>query len=437
MNTGLRYTKLYKRYVTMLLLMVYVFNQLDRLVFGILMEPIKRELSLTDTQLAFVRGPALFLLYSFLGILVARWADRAQRVPIMAIAIALWSAIATLTATVHGFGKLALVRMGVGIGEAGFSSVAVSVIGDYESDTDRARAISNFMLAIPIAGLLGDLLSGWVNQLYGWRPVFVIAGAPGIFLALLIWTTVREPPRRLASSSEDPTSPTLHVVLSTLWQRKGLRHLAIAQGLSNIALNSMGWVSVFFIRKHHMATGELGSWFAVIDGIGGFASIWLSGFVVVHFAAKDPRKKTRLLALASVLVTPLALIVLWCPTKNAALAADLVLNLPLLFYVGPTIALSQDLVGTGMRATIVAIFFLIQMLLGAVIGNQLIGVLSDAFTPRSGNSAYGLSWSMSLGSTAALWAAAHYWLAGRFVQEDLAAALGNAESSLGHADVPV
>ena len=218
------YSKFYKRYVTTLLLFVYVFNQLDRLVFIILMEPIKREFSLTDTQLGFLGGPALVLLYSFLGIPVARWADRGRRITIMTAAIALWSAIATLTAAVHQFWKLALVRVGVGVGEAGFSAVAVSVISDYESDANRARALSSFMLAYPIAGLISNLLGGWINQLYGWRPVFVISGLPGILLALLMAATVREPPRRRAPASENLSCPPLRVVLSTLWQRRSLRH---------------------------------------------------------------------------------------------------------------------------------------------------------------------------------------------------------------------
>jgi MFS family permease len=433
------YSRSYKRYVAMLLLLVYVFNQLDRRVFDILMEPIKREFSLTDTQLAFLEGPALVLLYSILGIPIARWADRGPRVKIMTMAIALWSAIATLTATVHQFWTLALVRVGVGVGEAGFSAVAVSVISDYENDADRARALSNFMLAYPLAGLISNLLGGWINQLYGWRPVFVIAGMPGILLALLMARTVREPSRRMASGSADLNRPPLRVVLSTLWQRRSLRHLAIAQGLSNVVLNSMAWVSVFFIRQHHMATGELGSWLAITDGIGGCVSIWLSGFVVARFAARDARTKTLLLAIASLLVTPLALFVLWCPSKNAALAAYLLVNLPMLFYTAPTAALVQDLVGPNMRATMAAIFFLIQLLLGGVIANQLVGTFSDVFTSLTGKSTLGLCWSMTLGSTMSLWAAVHFWLAGQSVREDLALAHRNAGTphSLEQANVPV
>lgn len=434
------YSKLYKRYVATLLLLVYVFNQLDRRVFDIVMEPIKREFLLTDTQLGFVAGPALVLMYSLLGIPVARWADRGRRIPIMTVAIALWSAIAALTATVHETWSLALVRVGVGVGEAGFSAIAISVIVDYESEKNRARALATFLLAIPIAAMISNVLGGWVNQLYGWRPVFLIAGLPGILLAVLMGTTVRDPPRRLPSSSQELNRPPMRVVLATLWQRRSLRHLAIAQGLSNIVVNTIAsWVSVLFIRRHHMATGELGSWLGLAEGLGALVCIWSSGFVVSRFGAKDPRVRTHLLASVSLLVTPLALLVLWYPSKNVALVTYLLLNLLLQFYMAPTAALTQDLIGPNMRATMVAIFFLIQMILGGVIGGQLIGILSDVFAPITGNVTVALCWSMTLGSLVTVWAAVHYWLAGQTVREDLAVVCGNTDAphSLEQAEIAV
>lgn len=433
------YSRLYKNYVTTLLLVVYVFNQLDRLVFLVLMEPVKREFSLTDSQLGFVGGPALLLLYSFLGVPVARLADRGQRIILMTVGIGLWSIIVASTAAVHQFWTLVLVRVGVGVGEAGFSAIAISVISDYENGAERARALSKFLLAYPIAGLMSYLLGGWVNQLYGWRPVFLIAGLPGILLALLVATTVREPLRRLPSGSKDPNQQPLRVVLSTLWQRRSLRHLAIAQGLSNVASNAMEWASVFFIRKHHMGTGELGSWLAFTAGIGGCVGVWLSGFMVTRFAAKDARRRTSLLAVAALLVPPIALFVLWYPSKNAALVGYLVLNLPVLFFIAPTAGLVQDLVGSNMRATMAAIFFLVQMILGGVLANQFVGTFSDVFTSFTGDSTLGLCWSMTLGAMVSLWAAVHFWLAGRFVREDLAMSGSNEQSplSLEHADVPI
>ena len=414
-----RYPKPYRRYVVTVILLVYVFNQLDRGVFNILMEPIKRQFSLTDTQLGFVTGPALVILYSLLGVPVARWADRTSRVRIMSTAVALWSVVTTLTATVSQFWELALARIGVGIGAAGFSAVAISVIGDYETDKNRPRAISYFMLAMPIAFLISNLMGGWVNQLYGWRWVFVIAGMPGILLALLMRTTVREPPRRLMAESAELHRPHLRVAFSTLWRRRSLRHLAIAQATGNAGVNAMGWVYVLFIRQHHMSTGELGSWLAFTDGLGPFVGIWLSGMLAARLGARDAgRATTRLMALTSTLVVPLALFVLWCPSKPLALLGYLLLNIPMYFFFGPTAALVQDLVGPSMRATMASVFILVQMLAGSLIGTQLVGILSDRLAPLVGDPTLALRWSMTVGSMMTLLAALHFWRAGPFVSHD-------------------
>src|SRR5262249_7833455 len=161
----------YKRYVTLILLVVYVFNQTDRAIFGFLMEPMKRDLHLTDSQLGFLAGPALFLFYALLGVPVARMADGSHRVNIMSIAMGLWSAIVMLTAAAGKFWHLALTRIGVGVGEAGFSAIAIAVIADYHSAAERARALSIFMLALPFGAVVSSLTAGWINEAYGWRAV--------------------------------------------------------------------------------------------------------------------------------------------------------------------------------------------------------------------------------------------------------------------------
>jgi hypothetical protein len=211
-----------------------------------------------------------------------------------------------------------------------------------------------------------------------------------------------------------------------LWQRPSLRHLAIAQGLANIVANAMAgnWVSVFFIRHHHMATGELGSWRAFADGVGGVVGIWLSGLMVAHFGAKNPGLKARLMACAALMVTPVALFVLWCPFKPAALLGYLLLNLPMLFYLGPTAALVQDLVGANMRATMASLFFLIQLLAGGVLGTQIVGIASDSLTPFAADSGIALRWSMTIVCMVTLWAALHFWRASRWLKQDFAAAAG-------------
>jgi len=416
------YSKIYTRYVATVLLLVYIFNQLDRGVFSILMEPLRRQFSLTDTQLGFAVGPALVVMYSLLGVPIARLGDRTPRIRIMTVAIALWSILTVLTAATNQFWQLALARVGVGIGEAGFSAIAVSVIGDYESDENRPRALAYFMLAVPIASFLSDFFGGWVNEFYGWRSVFVIAGLPGILLAVLMLTTIREPTRRQAKdATEEATRPPFRQVLSTLWQRRSLRHLMLAQGIANIAPNAIGWTYVYFIRQYHMGTGELGSWFAASDLVT-LGGVWMSGWLAARLgAAGQPSRITRVLAGGALLMAPMVVFVLWCPSKTWALVAYLLLTVPMYGYIAPVPTLVQNLVGPSMRATIVAIYFLAQMLLGGVLGTQLVGAISDVLLPLVGDSTAALRWSMALVSMATLWAAVHFWLAGRYVQEDLRA----------------
>jgi MFS family permease len=264
------YSRTYQHYVTGLLLLVYICNLTDRAVFSLLMEPIKGEFALSDSELGFLAGPALSLCYAVFGIPIARWADRSNRINIMAAAIVVWSSIVMLTALTAKFWHLALARIGVGIGEAGFSAIAQSVIADYHSVADRTRALSTFMLGIPIAGVVSSLMAGWVNESHGWRAVFIVAGVPGLVLALLMKTTVKEPPR----GTHGPTpaqveQPPLSAVFATLWRRRALRHLAIGMTLLNmLAGGVLGWTAPFFIRTHGMSTGELGTWLAVIAGAG-------------------------------------------------------------------------------------------------------------------------------------------------------------------------
>jgi MFS family permease len=416
------YSRSYKHYVTVLLLVVYIFNQMDRAIFGFLMEPIKHELALSDSQLGFLAGPALVLFYATLGIPIARWADRSNRVNIISTAVALWSAIVMCSAAVGKFWQFALARVGVGIGEAGFSAIAQSLIADYHSGADRTRALSIFMLAIPLGGVVSALTGGWINEAYGWRAAFIAAGLPGIVLALLVKWTVREPPRVSTSTAVPGATqqPPLRQVFATLWKRRALKHLAIAMGLVNtVCAAVLTWIPAFFVRNHAMSTGELGTWLALVGGLGGSAGIGLGGYLTSRYGSQDERMKVRLVAIATALIAPALTWALWCPSKQLALLILLPGEALMFFFYGPAFSLVQGLSAATMRATMASVFILIQVLAGGVVGVQLLGGLSDAFTPVLGSNATALRWSMTLICLLALWAAVHFWLAGRSIREDL------------------
>jgi MFS family permease len=417
---GLTYSSQYKQYVTGLLTLAYVLNLIDRMVFGILNEPIRIEFGLSDTQMGFVLGPALVIFYAGLGVPIARWADRSHRIKIMAGAIALWSGIVMASAIVQDFPQLILTRICVGIGEAGFSAIAMALIADYHSEYERTRALSQFTLAVPISLVASSLIAGWVNEELGWRAVFVAAGFPGLVIAPLLLWTVQEPAANRAARAPAAASMLgFGPVFLALWRQRTLRHLLIAQGFAYGAFAIMNWAPAFFVRNHGMSTGELGTWFAVIGALGGGTAIWLSGRLTTKYGSHNPCVKTRMIALSTGVSVPLIIVALWTPQRELALVLLLIAQVPMLFFVVPTLALVQDLTNASMRATMASIFILVQMVAAGIVGIQWVGFLSDALTSTSRANGAALRWSMTLTVLLAVVAARYFWLAGRSIRLDL------------------
>jgi len=404
-----------------LLLVIYICNQTDRAIFNFLMQPIKHDLGLSDSQLGFLAGPALGLFYATLGVPIARRADRGPRITIMSVALALWSGMVVLTALITQFQQLAFTRIGVGIGEAGFSSIAISVIVDYYAAADRARALSIFMLGLPLGGVVSSLAAGWLNEIYGWRAVFVAAGVPGIILALLLKGTVREPPRDSSHAYATPSAsrPRLSAIWSTLWQTRAIRHLALGQGVGCILSASVAiWMPTFFWRAHAIPSGQLGTELALTYGLGGGLGTWLSGHLMTRWASRGAHAQAWLSAITTAAAAPILWVALWCTSAQVALLMLLPAYALIFFFFAPTTALIQSLTSPQARATMASMVILIQMLVAGVAGVQALGLLSDTFGRWLVDSTLGLRWSMTVMSTAAVWAALHFWRAGQFIQQD-------------------
>jgi len=191
-------TPQYRRYALLLLLLVFTSSHVDRQILAILLQPIKQELLLSDTQLGFLSGVAFAIFYATLGIPMAMWADRGNRRNLIAAALSVWSGMTVLCGVATTFWQLALARIGVGVGEAGSSPPSHSIIADMYPPAERATAMSIFSLGVNFGLMLGFLFGGWINQWYGWRAAFFVAGAPGLLLALIVRVTLREPPRGYA-----------------------------------------------------------------------------------------------------------------------------------------------------------------------------------------------------------------------------------------------
>jgi len=411
------------RYALGLLLVVYVVNFLDRQVVAILLQAIKQDLGLSDTQLGAFSGIAFAALYSTLGIPLARWADRGVRRTIIALALFAWSGMTALQGVAPSFLWLVAARVGVGIGEAGCSPPAHSMIADLFAPARRATALSIYALGIPIGGAIGLAGGGWLREAFDWRTALVIVGLPGIGLALLVRFTLREPTRGWweGGRGERGAPPPLREVARLLWSRRAFSHMALAGALHAFYGYGAGAFNPAFLeRVHGLAPLEIGVWLGAIAATTGVAGTFLGGWLTDRLSHRDLRWYAWLPGWGSILVVPFVLLFyLWDEGREALALAALPAILGGL-YLGPTFAMTQALVPPPMRAQAAAVLLLILNLIGMGLGPQFVGLLSDLLAPRLGVES--IRWALLVTIVVgALWSAVHYFAAARTLREDLAA----------------
>jgi MFS family permease len=410
----------YKRYVLTALTLVYTLNYLDRGLIILLLQPIKEDLRLSDTQLGFVTGIAFALFYATLGVPIARLADRGNRVTISSIAIGLWGITVMLCLLVSNFIQLVLARVAAAVGESGCTPPTYSLLGDYfPGSAERPRAMAIYWLASPVALLISLMAGGWLNHHYGWRMTFFLMGIPGLLAAVLVKTTVVEPRtlKNQAKSAPLPL-PSMTSVLAALWHQPSSRNLSVAYILLlTMALGLAPWYAAFMMRSHLMTTEELGIWMGLIFGSAGIAGILLGGYLGGAWFAHDEPRQMRLTAASVAALVPCYVLFLLVPSKICALLALMPLVAGLGVFVGPTFALMQRLVPDSMRATTLAVVMLLANLIGMGLGPQIVGIMSDRLMPVAHQDS--LRYAMLVISLIALWSAYHFWLVGRTVRQDL------------------
>lgn len=410
----------YKRYVLGTLTLVYALNYLDRGLIMLLLQPIKDDMHLTDTQLGLLTGLAFGLFYATLGLPMARWADRGNRPLITAIAIAVWGATVMSCVFVANFVQLLLARVAAAVGEAGCMPTTYSLLGDYfPAPAERTRAMSIYWLASPLAALTSFIFGGWLNDHYGWRTAFLVMGLPALPVAVLVKTTIVEPRvRALISDASHRRLPKMREVLVTLWRQRSCRRLSIVIILLFTMWQGLGpWFAAFMIRSHRMGTTTLGVWLGLIFGIGGILGTLLGGFVASRWFARDERSQMRFSALMTVLLVPCIVVFLFVRRKDSALIALVPLIIVGNVFLGPSFAVLQRLVADEMRATTLAVVMLFANLIGMGVGPQLVGILSDALRSSLGNNS--LRVAMLSMSFAGVWAAWEFWLIAGTIREDL------------------
>jgi MFS family permease len=417
----------YRNYMLAVLVVVLAFNYVDRLALGLVLQDIKVDLDLTDTQLGFLSGIAFAMFYSVMGIPIARWADRGNRVTVITVTTAVWSSAVALCGMAGSFVQLLLIRVGVAVGEAGCIPPAHSLIADYFTRAERPRAVATYMLGVPLSVVIGYFLAGWLNEVYGWRMTFMLLGIPGLVLAVLVRFTLREPRRGSVTGVDAPSSvvsqPPLRTIVVTLWRNRTFRHLLLCNAVVYFfGYGIMQWQPAFFIRSYGLETGQLGAWFAAIYGVGGLIGTRWGGEWATRRAAHDEFRQLKVMAAAYTALGAASILVYLAPNYYLAFCALAVIAVGYAAANGPLFALIQSLIPQQMRATSIAVLYLFANFIGMGLGPLAAGALSDALRAAFGEES--LRYSLLLLSPGYLWGAWHLWQARRTVSGDMAAVRG-------------
>jgi predicted MFS family arabinose efflux permease len=410
------------RYALGLLVVLYVINYVDRQVLAVLLEPIKRDLGVSDTAMGLLTGLAFALFYTTAGVPIARLADRGTRRDVIALGVAMWSVMTAFCGLARSFAQLAAARVGVGIGEAALSPAAHSLISDYFPPERRATALSIYNIGGNVGVMLGFIAGGWIGEVLGWRAAFLVVGLPGLAAALLTRLTLREPPRGLSDAiADEAAAPPLRESISVLYSNATFRHLSLACAFYAFAAYGFTvWGATFLIRVHGMSLAETGLWMGLIQGIGGGLGTYLGGYLSDRFGKRDARVLVWIPALGGVLAVPGLVLFLFAPNQVGALAGYAPAMAFSLFFVGPSYSVAQGLARLRMRAQAAALLMLNMNLIGLGIAPLVVGALNDALATHYGDTA--IRYSLLVTGLTSFWAVTHSLLAARTIRADLAGA---------------
>ena len=379
--------------VLWLLLIVYVFNFIDRQIVNILAEPIARDLDLSDTQIGLMTGIAFALLYTVLGLPIARYSDKptTNRIRLIALSLTIWSGMTALCGVAQNFVQLLLARVGVGIGEAGCTPAAHSLIADIVPKERRASALAFYALGIPVGTLLGMLIGGQLVDRLGWREAFMIVGLPGVLLAGVLLLVLRDPRSgaRMIADRAATTAPTVlsnREALAAIMKSRAFVLLVIAgSAASFLSYGKATWTTIFFQRTHGLTPGEVGFWFGLWGGAAGITGTLLGGWLADRYGRKNRRHVLTAPAIGMLIAAPLALSAYFAADWRVALALLMIPTLLNSLYYGPTYSSVQGLVRPEARALASAALLFCQNLIGLGLGPLFFGMLSDGIKPYAGD----------------------------------------------------
>jgi MFS family permease len=417
----------YANYVLVLLTLGYVINTMDRSqILAAPLQAIKKEFAASDFQMGLLTGVPFAVFYSIMGIPIAAWADRSSRRNVLAIAVASWSAMTGIFGMAVNYAMLFAARVGTAVGEAGGSPPSHSLISDYFAKSRRGTAFAVYALGVPIGSSVGAAFGGWGNQHIGWRMTFILAGIPGIVLAVLMWLTIKEPPRGLSdgvsrAAGERAPVPGMFEVLHTLWQKRSFRHLTLAAALHSVVwYASSAFNNAFLQRSHQMSPSEAGNWIALLSAIAGVGT-FLGGYAADRLSARrnDRRWYLWVPGIATLLCVPFQFLTYLSTDRVVVFPSFVGLMFMAAMFFGPSFAMTQALATLRMRSVATSLLLFIQTLIGYGLGPSITGFISDQL--RESYQQNSLRYALVVIGVVNVWAAVHYLLSSRTVRQDLEA----------------
>jgi Arabinose efflux permease len=409
-------------YILAILMLIYACNVLDRTVIVVILEPIKAEFDVSDGQLGLLTGLAFAGSFALAGIPIGVAADRFNRRNLLAACLIAWSAATAFCGAARNFAQLMLARVGVGIGEAGLTPAALSMIADLFPARERATATSILYLAVPLGSFLAFMGGAWVTANYGWRYTFYAAAVPGLLLTVLFLLTVREPQRTSSKVGGPdvkslPVSATLRFIVS----QRSLMHIMMGTILGTLTNSGVGvFKTSFFLRVYEVPLSTVAPILGVINAVFAVVGILSSGILSDRMARLDERWRSWVVAICVAAYVPLIVAMAFSPTMTISLCfaagAALIANA----WNAPAYALTYGLVAPRMRATTIALIMVLTNLIGFGLGPPLAGMLSDFFQDQFGKDA--LRYSLSILVCCNIWAALHFFLSSLNLKREMARA---------------
>jgi MFS family permease len=394
------FSRTYTGWVLALLLLTYTFNFIDRTIIATIGQAIKVDLKLTDAQLGLLGGFSFAVLYTILGIPIARMAERWSRVWIISISLVVWSGFTVLCGFAGSFVQLLAFRVGVGVGEAGGSPPAHSLISDYYEPKKRATALSIYSFGIPLGSMIGAAAGGWLAFHVGWRMAFMVVGAPGVIMALIVKLVIKEPPRGHSEPEARPALPgdvspdaepaprfslmrelkETGAVAATLFGKWPVMNMVLGVTIASFGSYGSGqFAPPYFVRAFGLNYAQVGLIIGLVMGFSSGIGTLAGGFITDWASKRSPVWYSLVPCIGLAIATP---IYIAAYSQLHWQAAALILLIPGIFhytYLGPTFGVIQNMVPTFRRATATALLFFVLNFIALGFGPPFTGWVIDHF----------------------------------------------------------